>query len=113
MTPRATALLAVRPAKMYSCIFRQSKRAASAACKKARQCSSMSPRDRRAGRLRTSGLRNSNFVRKGAANAAALFWLGSSWNLGRWKLQSAALQHDGQFLFDLAEAKLAILVRLF
>src|SRR5437870_7340760 len=73
MTPRATALLAVRPAKMYSCIFRQSKRAASAACKKARQCSSMSPRDRRAGRLRTSGLRNSNFVRKGAANAAALF----------------------------------------
>ncbi len=32
-------------------------------------------------------------------------------NLGRWKLQSAALQHDGQFLFDLAEAKLAILVR--
>src|SRR5213076_3032422 len=73
MTPRATALLAVRPAKMYSCIFRQSKLAASAACKKARQCSSMSPRDRRAGRLRTSGLRNSNFVRKGAANAAALF----------------------------------------
>src|SRR5438034_2345984 len=51
------------------------------------------------------------FRSRNRLNAAALFLIRDSWNLGRWKLQSAALQHDGQFLFDLAEAKLAILVR--
>src|ERR1700757_4129613 len=53
MTPKATALSAVRMAKTFSCISRQSRRAVSRACRRARRCNSTSPRVPRAGKRKT------------------------------------------------------------
>src|ERR1700722_243917 len=54
MKPRATALSAVRLAKMFLCTSRRTQRAASRACRRARQCSLTCPRGLRAGKLKTS-----------------------------------------------------------
>ena len=58
MTLRALALSAASPAMMSSCIFRPSRQAGFAACKKARRSSSTSPRGRKASRQKTSDLSN-------------------------------------------------------
>src|SRR5579864_6912026 len=64
-------------AKMFLCTSQRSKRAASRACKRVRRCNSTSPRDRRAGRLKTSRLCKPVISAKGDFHGDRLFHLKS------------------------------------
>src|ERR1700751_2949329 len=113
MTPRATALSAVRMAKTFSCTSQRSRRAVSRACRRARRCSSTSPKVRRAGKRKTCRRCKPTNLGKGDVFGDRLFvFLGASMGALYTVAEQLFDQAANGFLLNREEARAAYAIAL-